>query len=48
VNYGLLYLKKDDDNRAMIGFSGAVWAGDANDHKSTSGYLVMLSGAPVS
>ena len=26
----------------------ADWAGDANDRKSTSGYLFMVSGAPVS
>ena len=48
ANYGLLYIKKDDANRVIVGFSDADWAGDANDRKSTSGYLFMVSGAPVS
>ena len=48
ANYGLLYTKKDDANRVIVGFSDADWAGNANDRKSTSGYLFMVSGAPVS
>ena len=32
----------------MVGYSDADWAGDVNDRKSTSGYLFMMSGAPVS
>ena len=30
------------------GYSDAEWAGDLADHKSTSGYVFMLLGAPVS
>jgi len=46
---GLLYTKNDEsDGKAMIGYSDADWAGDANDRKSTSGYMFMVSGAPVS
>ena len=49
MNHGLLYTKNDEsDNKAMIGYSDADWAGDANDRKSTSGYMFMVSGAPVS
>ena len=33
---------------AIVGFLDADWVGNANDHKSTSGYLFMVSGAPVS
>jgi len=34
--------------RTLIGYSEADWASDANDHKSTSGYLFMVNGTPVS
>ena len=33
---------------AIVGFLDADLAGNANDHKTTSGYLFMVSGAPVS
>ena len=39
---------KQDDNKTMLGYSDSDWAGDLNDRKSTSGYLLMMSGAPVS
>ena len=49
MNHGLLYTKNDEsDDKAMIGYSDAEWAGDANDWKSTSGYMFMVSGTPVS
>ena len=48
ANYSLLYTKKDDANRVIVGFSDADWAGDANDRKSTSGYQFMVSGTLVS
>ena len=47
ANHGLVYSKRDDDS-TVIGFSDADWAGDVYDRKSTSGYLFMMSGAPVS
>ena len=47
-NYGLLYSKNVDNAGTMVGYSDADWAGDVNDRKSTSGYLFMMSGAPVS
>ena len=46
-NFGLMYSNKDVD-RPMTGFSDADWASDVNDRKSTSGYLFMMSGAPIS
>ena len=48
ANYGLLYTNKVDANRAIIGFSDAGCAGNANDCKSTSGYVFVVSRAPVS
>ena len=47
VNHGLMY-SKQDDNKTMLGYSDSDWAGDLIDRKSTSGYLLMMSGASVS
>ena len=47
VNHGLMY-SKQDDNKTMLGYSVSDWAGDLNDRKSTSDYLLMMSEAPVS
>jgi len=46
VNYGLFY-KKSEIN-VLVGFSDSDYAGDLDDHKSTSGYVFLLSGAAVS
>ena len=43
-NLGILY--KGDSG--MHGYSDADWAGDADDRKSTSGYLFLIAGGPVS
>ena len=49
INYGLMYSRSSkSDDKMMIGYSDADWAGDVNDRKSTSGYLFMVSGAPIS
>ena len=48
LNYGLVYEKNEDKNDGLIGYSDADWAGDANDRRSTSGYLFMMAGAAVS
>ena len=42
-----MYSRKDDD-RTVIGFSNADWADDVNDRKSTSSYLFIMNGAPIS
>jgi hypothetical protein len=35
-------------SESLIGFSDADWAGDTDGRKSTSGYMFLLSGGPVS
>ena len=40
---GLLY--KRDGSKNATGYCDADWPGDANDRKSTSGYLFLVSGA---
>ena len=45
-NYGLLYKKADSST--CIGFSDSDWAGDADDRKSTSGYIFQVGGTAIS
>ena len=44
-NLGLCYQPSKTD---LVGYSDADWAGDVNDRKSTSGYVFMMSGSPIS
>ena len=46
LHVGLLYSK--DGSKDCIGYSDADWAGDLDDHKSTSGYMFQICGAAVS
>ena len=46
INIGILY--KQDGSDKCIGYSDADWAGDTSDRKSTSGYIFMFSGGPIS
>ena len=45
VNFGLQFTR--DSSIDCTGFSDADWAGDVDDHKSTSGYLFKIGGGPV-
>ena len=45
MDHGILYKRGD---RALVGYSDASWASDANDRKSVSGYIFTLAGAPIS
>ena len=44
--HGLLYSSRNTDD--LHGYCDSDWAGDLDDRKSTSGYLFLLSGAPIS
>ena len=46
IDLGLTYGRGDNFN--LVGFSDADWAGDLDDRKSTTGYLFLLSGGPIS
>ena len=39
---------KGDNDRNLVGFSDADWAGDSNDQKSTSGYVFVMNGGAIS
>ncbi|XP_040255304.1 secreted RxLR effector protein 161-like [Aegilops tauschii subsp. strangulata] len=43
--YGCRYVKRGDGK--LIGYSDSDLAGDVDDHKSTSGNLFFLGGAPI-
>ena len=46
LSLGLLCRK--DGSSDCIGYCDANWAGDTDDHKSTSGYMFQISGAAIS
>ena len=46
TNFGLLFTR--NESTECTGYSDADWAGDIDDRKSTSGYLYLMSGGPVS
>ena len=45
INFGLMFTRSGSSD--CTGFTDADWAGDINDHKSTSGYLFQVGGVPV-
>lgn len=42
---GLSFTQNDDKER--FGYSDSDWAGDVGDHKSTGGFVFLLSSAPI-
>ncbi len=46
LNLGIVFKKEMSID--CIGYSDADWAGDNGDRKSTSGYLFLIAGGPVS
>jgi len=46
--YSISYLKGNNLNLRLLGFTDANWGGDKNDRKSHTGYLFCLNGSPIS
>jgi len=46
AHLGIKYQKSD--NGALTGYSDTDWAGDCDDHHSTTGNLFMMARGPVS
>jgi len=47
-NQGLIYVESRKENSNLLAYSDADWAGDQDDRKSTSGYIMMMYGGPIS
>ena len=45
-NYGIHYAA--DSKLELVGYTYSNWAGDSIDWKSTSGYVFMFGGGPIS
>ena len=46
INRGITY--RGEDKLLVEGYSDSDWAGDKESRKSTSGFVFMLNGGPVS
>lgn len=52
VNYGIVYTKLRSDQKGvmfncLLAFADADWAGDPNDRKSRSGWVIYCAGGPI-
>ncbi|PNX67789.1 cationic amino acid transporter 1-like protein, partial [Trifolium pratense] len=48
MDYGILFPNTDKGNQCeLIAYTDSNWCGDANDRKSTAGYLSLLNNAPI-
>lgn len=48
AKFGLIYDRNDPQGMTLVGYCDSDWGGDKGDRKSTSGYLYLLCGGPVS
>ena len=47
--YGILYKNVEDKKELkMVAYSDSDWAGDKDTSKSTSGYIILINGSPLS
>ena len=48
IDYGILFPADDKGKECkLVGYMYSSWCSDAEDRKSTTGYVFMLGGAPV-
>lgn len=47
IEQGIIYNGSKDDEETLIGYSDADWAGDQDDRKSMSDYIMTMCGGPV-
>lgn len=45
---GIYYHGMMENQLAVISYSDSDWAGDQDDRKSTTGYIMMMNGGPIS
>jgi hypothetical protein len=47
-SFGITYHHQEEGSSHLIGYSDSDWAGDPDTRRSTSGFVFMLAGGPVS
>ncbi|XP_058754130.1 secreted RxLR effector protein 161-like [Vicia villosa] len=48
IDYGILFLSADEGKECkLVGYTNSSLCSDAEDRKSTAGYVFMLDGAPI-
>jgi hypothetical protein len=48
LDYDVLFSADDEGKECkIVGYTNSSWCSDAEDRKSTTGYMFMLGGAPV-
>jgi hypothetical protein len=48
IDVGISFKPSPDTKTEIVGYSDADWGGDHQDRKSTTGYVLLLHGSPVS
>ncbi|GAU22960.1 hypothetical protein TSUD_247040 [Trifolium subterraneum] len=48
MDYGIVFNKPNKRSIELIGYTDSNWCGDKDDRKSTTGYVFLYGGAPIS